>query len=289
MKKLLSILLSALILTALAVPALATEAPTPEVVSLGVGEMWVYDFGDVKLHAYKTNDPIDDESFLLETADAVIGIESPSFYSNLDEYTQYISSLGKPMNHLMLPYHPAGADVFEDVIVTGTEEARAAQADGGSVKGLVDSFVEAFGADFNGNIPAITDIVEPGTITLDGVDFIITATADGYDIEIPAINAVFTHMFGHDVHNILVSTEQIDAMIAQVKAYQDKGFALVLSSHYTPENQADVSAKLAYLETTKELAETSDSAEVFTAAMNEAFPDYSGANYLEISAGALFQ
>ena len=35
-------------------------------VKLDKGEMHVYDFGGVKLHAYKTDDPINDEVFLLE-------------------------------------------------------------------------------------------------------------------------------------------------------------------------------------------------------------------------------
>lgn len=39
---------------------------TYQTVKLDKGEMNVYDFGSVKLHAYKTNDYIDDEVFVLE-------------------------------------------------------------------------------------------------------------------------------------------------------------------------------------------------------------------------------
>lgn len=35
-------------------------------VKLAKGEMNVYHFGDVQLHAYKTNDLIDDEVFIVE-------------------------------------------------------------------------------------------------------------------------------------------------------------------------------------------------------------------------------
>ena len=35
-------------------------------VSLQKGEMNIYDFEDIKLHAYKTNDFIDDEVFIVE-------------------------------------------------------------------------------------------------------------------------------------------------------------------------------------------------------------------------------
>lgn len=288
MKKLLAAILTVLMLST-AMAALAADVPTPETVSLGIGEMKVYDFGDVKLHAYRTNDAIDDESFLLETADAIIGIESPAFYGNLAEYAQYIEGLGKPMNTLLLPYHPSGADAFGDVEIIGTEEARAAQAEGGSVKGLIDGFVAAFGEDFNGAIPDITTLVEAGTITVDGLELVITPTMDGFDIEIPAIRSVFTHMMGSDVHNILVSVEQIDGMIAQLQGYQAQDYALILTSHYEPETLEAVATKIAYLETAKDLALSSADGEAFMAAMQEAFPDYSGVNYLEISAGALFQ
>lgn len=35
-------------------------------VKLSQGEMHIYDFGAVKLHAYQTGDPLSDEVFLLE-------------------------------------------------------------------------------------------------------------------------------------------------------------------------------------------------------------------------------
>lgn len=153
---------------------------------------------------------------------------------------------------------------------------------------LNDGFIEAFGSMFNGSIPEITTLVEAGQITVDGVALIVTPTEEAYDVEISAINSVYTHMVGADVHNILTSIEQIDTMIEQMRSYQNKGYALILSSHHAPETQADVATKVAYLEMAKEIAESSTSAEAFTAAMNEAFPNYGGASYLEMSAGALF-
>ena len=46
--------------------------------------------------------------------------------------------------------------------------------------------------------------------------------------------------------------------------------------------------KIAYLAKTAEIAESAESAEDFTAQMREAFPDYAGENYLEMTAGFLF-
>lgn len=52
---------------------------TYERVTLTKGEMNVYDFGKIKLHAYKTNDFIDDEVFVIEKNGKAVVIESPCF------------------------------------------------------------------------------------------------------------------------------------------------------------------------------------------------------------------
>ena len=46
--------------------------------------------------------------------------------------------------------------------------------------------------------------------------------------------------------------------------------------------------KIEYLAKAAEIAETAESAEDFTAQMHEAFPDYAGDNYLEMTAGFAF-
>jgi hypothetical protein len=159
--------------------------------------------------------------------------------------------------------------------------------DGGSLKGLVDGFIGTFGDAFNGDIVEISEVIKPGTVSVGGLEFIITENGDSYDIEIPAINCVYTHMMGSDVHNILTGTGHIDAMIAQMKSYQDKGTYLVLTGHYPPEKTDKVAEKIAYLEKAKELVGTSANADEFVAAMKKAFPNYGGENYLELSASLI--
>ena len=57
-------------------------------IALAKGEMNVYDFGSVKLHAYKTNDFIEDEVFFFEKSGRVVALEAPCFYDNYDEIIQ---------------------------------------------------------------------------------------------------------------------------------------------------------------------------------------------------------
>ena len=52
--------------------------------------MNVYDFREIKLHAYQTNDLMNDESYILENEDNVLLIEFPAFYDNLEEFENYV-------------------------------------------------------------------------------------------------------------------------------------------------------------------------------------------------------
>ncbi|MCC8023813.1 MAG: hypothetical protein LIP16_00665 [Clostridium sp.] len=267
-----------------------SEPYTETTVELGVGVMQVYDFGNIKVHAYESRDAIDDESYLIESESGLTALEAPGFKDNNNELAAYIESLGKPMTSVLLAYHPAGAEVYgADAEYIATANAQAAQQEGGSVKGLIDGFVQGFGDDYDGTIPEVTKVIEPGTITLNGVEYVVTDGADGFDLAIPEINTVFTHMVGSDVHNIMPGVEAIDALAAQMQGYIDADYTLILSSHYVPETIEAAKTKLAYAQKMKELAETETTAEDFIAAVKEAFPNYSGENYLEMTAAGLYQ
>jgi hypothetical protein len=257
-----------------------STVPTPEINSLGVGSMMVYDFGNIQLHAYETKDAIGDENFIVETPDELILIELVGFNNNIEELQSYVTDLGKPLNNVIVAYHPAGGYV--------PNEAEIFASDGLGEAALVPGFVEAFGDAFNGNMPTEYELVEPGTMTIGGVEFNVIQTDDAFDLEIPAINVYMTHMVGSNTHNILPSVEAIDGMINQMNELQAKGYSLILSGHDIPRTIEITTEKINYLETLKELAASSDSAETFIAAVNEAFPDYMGGNYLEMSAGGLF-
>ena len=67
-----------------------------------------------------------------------------------------------------------------------------------------------------------------------------------------------------------------------------KGYTLVLTSHYTPEDLKDVETKIAYLRTLKDIAGRCSSAEEFKRAVQERYGAYSGENYLDMTAGFFF-
>ena len=108
-------------------------------------------------------------------------------------------------------------------------------------------------------------MIGEGKINIDGIDFVIHQTAEAFDVEIPEINAVYTHMLGHDCHSIVAGAGHADAIIAQLHDYIAKGYALILTSHYTPEDLKDAQTKIDYLETLKGIAETCSNAADFKA------------------------
>ena len=43
-------------------------------------------------------------------------------------------------------------------------------------------------------------------------------------------------MLGHDCHSIVAGEAQADAIICTLKEYLSKGYDLIITSHYTPED-----------------------------------------------------
>lgn len=254
-------------------------------IKLTKGEMNVYDFGEIKLHAYKTNDFIDDEVFIVEKSGNAIVIESPCFFDNNKELAEYLENVN--VEGIFVSYHGAGATFLPDVPKYATQNAKDYSENGGG-KALIDNFTGAFGEIFDSSVHNITNIIEEGKITIGGIDFVIKQTNDAYDIEIPEINAVYTHMLGHDCHSIVAGAGHADAIITELKSYIVKGYDLILTSHYTPEDLKDAETKIAYLENLKKIASSVQNAEEFKAEVGKQYPQYSGQNYLDMTAGFFF-
>lgn len=273
--------------TPAAQPAHRTQPAVSEK-SLGDGSVTVYDYGDMKLHAIATGDALGDEAYIVEGANALVGIELPSFTAGLDAWKGYISSLNKPMNDIFLCDHVTGASYVDGMKVYGTQGAKDSIASG-STYATTQGLYETFGEDFHGGPDqAQINTVVSGTVTVGGIQFNLIDHGETFDLEIPAMNVIYTHMLGKTSHSIMTSTAHMDSMLSILRDYQSKGYSMILSAHSAPEGQDAVTEKIAYVTRAKELAAANTSAETFTAAMKEAFPGYTGENYLDMTAGALY-
>lgn len=254
-------------------------------VRLSQGEMRVYDFGSVKLHAYQTGDPLADEVFLVEKEGIFVAIESPCFTASVTELNKYLT--GRNVAGVLVAYHGAGAAFLPGAPKYATANA-AEYARRGGGRALIDQFTAAFGDAFDGSIHPIRHTLTEGETIIGGIRFIIHPTAEAFDVEIPEINALYTHMLGHDCHSIVGGSGHADAMIAQLRGYIQAGYDLILTSHYTPEDLKDAETKIRYLEELKTLAASCADEVSFKSAVRERYPAYSGENYLDMTAGFFF-
>lgn len=254
-------------------------------VRLNKGEMNVYDFSNIKLHAYKTNDFIDNEVFVVEKSGKAVIIESPCFFDNNIELTEYLKDV--EVAGMLIAYHGAGGTFLPDVPKYATANAVAYSENGGG-KALINNFTNAFGDIFDKSVHKITNVIGEGKISIGGIDFVITQTPEAFDIEIPEINAVYTHMLGHDCHSIVAGSAHADGIIAQLNGYIAKGYDLILTSHYTPEDLKDAQTKIDYLEELKKIAAECSDSDSFKKRVEKEYPNYSGQNYLDMTAGFFY-
>ena len=251
-------------------------------VRLAQGEMHIYDSGGVKLHAYQTGDPLADEVFLVEKAGRFVAVESPCFTGSVTALNEYLA--GRDVAGVLVSYHGAGATFLPDAPKYATANAAEYARQGGG-KALISQFAAVFGSAFDSSIHPISHTLTQGEVTIGGIRFVIHQTAEAFDVEIPEINAVYTHMLGHDCHSIVAGSGHADAMIAQLQGYIQAGYDLILTSHYTPEDLKDAETKIRYLEELKAIASSCTGGESFKTAVRERYPAYSGENYLDMPAG----
>lgn len=254
-------------------------------IKLAKGEMNIYDFGGVKLHAYKTNDFIDNEVFIVEKNGKAVIMESPCFFDNNKELTKYLNNV--EVAGMLIAYHGAGATFLPEVLKYSTQNAIEYSANGGG-KALIDNFTNVFGEIFDSSIHKITNVIGEGKVTIGGIDFEIKQTAEAFDIVIPEINTVYTHMLGYDCHSIVAGADHADGIIAELNRYIEKGYDLILTSHYTPEDLKDAQTKIDYLENLKKIAANCADADSFKEEVQKQYPAYSGQNYLDMTAGFFF-
>lgn len=256
-------------------------------VKLQKGEVDIYDFGNAKLHAYKTNDFLNDEVFIIEKSGKAVILEQPCFFDNIGELAGYITSLNVTVEGKLLAYHMAGGTFLPDVPVFSSQNAQEYSHTGGG-KALIENFTGAFGEVFDCSISAVDNAIGAGELCLAGIRFNIILTPDAFNVEIPELGAVYTHMLGHGCHSIVAGAGHGDAIIAELNEYVSQGLALILNSHYTPEDLKDAETKIAYITDLKFTAAECRSSEDFKAAVQKKYPGYAGENYLDMTAGFFF-
>ena len=257
---------------------------------LNAGNMFIYDFGPIKLHTYLTGDSMGNASYIVESESGLVGIEMPAFPENLEAWEQYVESLGKPMNDVFVSSHPAGGSLLAGMNVYGTQEVQASIQDGATFS-RAQRISDRNNLDFDegSDIAQVTQVIDTEYLTVAGITFRIIDHGGSYDVAIPAIRVVCPHQrINNGNHPTLASVEAMESTLATLQDYLLSDYGFVFSAHGGPEGQDAVIARIYYLNTAKALAASSSSAEEFVAAMQQEFPDYGSAENLGTSAENLF-
>lgn len=256
-------------------------------VTLDKGRVDIYTENGITLYAYQTCDPIDDEVFVLAKNGRGVVIELPCFFDNIRALTDFLACEGVTVEGKFVAYHAAGASFLPEVPAYGTASSVAYNTSGGGA-GLIANFKNAFGGSFDSGVCEADHIMEEGEIEIAGIRFAVKPNAEAFDLEIPEINCVYTHMMGHDCHSIVAGCPHADGIISQLNYYIRRGFDLVLTAHYTPEDLKDAQTKVDYLTALKEIALECGSADEMRSKVQERYPNYSGMNYLDMTVGFFF-
>src|SRR5699024_11013794 len=132
-------------------------------------------------------------------------------------------SLNVEVDGVLLAYHMGGGTFLKDAKKFATHNADQYGHQGGGKK-LIDSFTKFFGEPFDSKIHDVTNYIEQGELTLADIKMNIIPTTEAYDIEIPEINSIYTHMLGSDCHSIIDGVDHAKALIETLKGYLEKNY-----------------------------------------------------------------
>jgi hypothetical protein len=257
-----------------------------KIIKLARGVVYVYDHGGIKLHAYRTNDPMNNYVMLVEKNKKCAVIETPCFHRNRIELMNYIEWLGiKPVG-VLVSYHFTGRDFLPGAKRYATQESDKYRS--GRGLNLVNSFAETFGSEFDKSIIKITNYITGDSVEIAGIKMNIIRTPDAFDIEIPEIKAMYVHMMGHDEHSFVSGVKAAEAEIAKLSLFLDKKYNLILTSHHAPEDGLDVLTKVKYLQKLVSTAHAFRTRDGFRFAMRHEYPKLTGQKLLDMTSDAIY-
>ncbi len=256
------------------------------------GKIEKFDMHGLTVHTYNSVEGMVDGSAVFETEKALVLLEPQPMPESAKELKRYIDGLNKPLAAIIVSYHGAGLALYEGVPVYASK-ATVEFAKNGAEAGLFEHFAKTVPG-FDPTVIVPGHVLEGPTANVGGIDFALEyhdapAPAPGMTVAVPSAKAVYLHMLGGDTHSILGGKEHIDAFIAELQKIKSEGYELILTSHHVPEKADALDQKIAYLEKTKEILNGAKTKDDFIAAMKQAFPDYQGEAYLNMSADALYK
>ncbi len=252
-------------------------------------------FETVTVHSLTApEDVFANSTHILETANSIVLVDTQFLLPFAADVRAYADGLGKPADRMFIthehPDHFLGGEVFADIPMYALADVAAAIEAKGQAE--IDEKQADFGAEMIPDTFVVPEIVEPGTITIDGLELELIEVLDAEApvqlvIRVPAEGVSVTgDIIYSGVHLILAGPPAtwIEAL-ELLDGYGDERF---LPGHGLPVGGDEIDANIAYLSTALELLDSVDNADDFRNGLLEAYPDRGMAAAIDFAIPAYF-
>ncbi len=241
----------------------------------------VQEAGELTVHTLTAPEEVfANSSHIIETPNALVVVDTQFLLPNALDVRAYADELGKPIDRVFIthehPDHFLGSEAFADLDVF----ALPAVADSIAANG--DAEVAEKQADFGDAIAGsfvTPEPVEPGTVEIDGIEFVLEEVDDAEAevqlvVSVPDAGIVATGDIVYSgVHLILAGQPDTwTEALNDLKADSDD-LPIVLAGHGVPATPAVYDENIAWLATAGELLGTVTTADEFKSGLVDAFPD----------------
>jgi len=134
-----------------------------------VEQFITHQMGDIRVHSYVSNDPMNDVSHIIETERSLILIDLQAFHGKQDIFNRYIEALGKPVTHTLIGFHAFGSGKINDTELIISEELGIYLAESGQE--MQTKFAEMFGDELDTSLSNDFKFTTEKRMEIDGVNF----------------------------------------------------------------------------------------------------------------------
>ena len=263
-----------------------TSAPTEESVEVSVRDsgmtVTVQPAGDLVVHTLTAPEQVfGDSTHIIETENSLVVVDTQFLLPMALDFRAYADGLGKPIDQVFIthghPDHFLGSEAFADVPIFALEEVSASIAANGD-----DEVAEKqgeFGTEAIAGTFVVPEVVEAGTVDIDGISFELTRVTDAEAeiqllIRVPEAGIVATGDIVYSgVHLILAGPADTWTLALNDLAADSDAYPIVLPGHGVPADPSVYDTNIAWLATAGELLSSVDSGEDFKQGLVDAFPD----------------
>ncbi|WP_136806748.1 hypothetical protein [Desulfosediminicola flagellatus] len=253
-------------------------------------------FEDFTLHTYLSNDPLGDVSFIIESEKKLVILEPQGFKPNIDELRGYVKNLGKPVEKILVSFHPAGLKTYKEGETVITKPMEAFLHSDAS-KGMLAHFKEAFKGQMDVEIIQFDAVISSdSTLEIDAVSYTLFPTSlpgmPGVNIDIDG-KVLYQHFApaenSHPSPFHINSIHAIDGALTDAQKAKENGYVLFVGSHFPGKGKVnDLEFHITYLQTMKIAANEAANGEEFIAKMKKSYPGLDGEKNLEAITGKIF-